>query len=222
MSAAKRFAPAMNALHHVSQRTWQAMSLQTPSESSSPSPPPFPAAMKRLPCRFDFEPLRLSLEAWPLVVRVRWALWRAPFPAFHALWNEEVEADLRAASEGEPTETPASGEPDAPTRRQAWECAHAVSRTARRVPRASCLTQALVLQRLLARRGQPCTLFLGVDRTGEAAKQQGRRAKSFEAHAWIEWRGRVLIGGDISPWTPLPLFTPRAGTSATPSPPKSR
>jgi hypothetical protein len=46
-----------------------------------------------------------------------------------------------------------------------------------------CLTQALVLLGLLARRGVPTTLVLGVERTGAR----------FGAHAWIEHAGRPLL-----------------------------
>ncbi len=198
-----------------------------------------------------FEALRLSLEALPLLARVRWALWREPFPAFHAAWNAQIEDERSARLNAEvgnrnaekdgsdfptsdfpvPTsDVPTSdvprlnetGEPDADARREAWECAHAVSRAARWVPRASCLTQALVLQRLLARRGYASSLFLGVDRAGKPSQTPRPRAKGFEAHAWVEWRGRVLIGGDISRWTPLPLLPSRAATPAPDSAPEPR
>jgi len=176
-----------------------------------------------------FEAFRLSLEAWPLLARARWALWREPFPAFHAAWNAQIEAERSAVTNTSiasatslntlPDET---GEPDAKARREAWECAHAVSRAARLVPRASCLTQALALQRLLSRRGLESSLFLGVDRAGQPSETPRLRAKGFEAHAWVEWRGRVLIGGDISRWTPLPLATPRTDTPTRSSVPEAR
>ena len=65
------------------------------------------------------------------------------------------------------------------------------------VPNATCLTQALVTQVLLARRGHPVHLRIGVTRseTGE-----------FQAHAWVECQGRVVIGGASAPvrFTPFP------------------
>lgn len=146
------------------------------------------------------------------MVCVRLALWRERFPVFHARWNAGVERELRAAMAASPRSFDAQGEPDASTRRMVWECSHAVSRAARLMPRASCLTQALVLQRVLARRGQECALFLGVDRDSSAAHFP--RSGGFEAHAWIEWRERILIGGDISRWTPFPLSTPRTPDAA--------
>ncbi|MBE2268851.1 MAG: lasso peptide biosynthesis B2 protein [Anaerolinea sp.] len=55
------------------------------------------------------------------------------------------------------------------------------------VPRATCLTQALVLQMLLARRGQLSELKVGV-----APHNSGK----IEAHAWVVVRGRVIIGNN--------------------------
>lgn len=48
----------------------------------------------------------------------------------------------------------------------------------------SCLKEALVLSRLLARRGVPTQLRIGV----------GRQAEAFAAHAWLEQDGRVILG----------------------------
>ncbi len=71
----------------------------------------------------------------------------------------------------------------------------AVSAASRRVPRATCLTQALALQTLLARQSLASDLHIGVARDGD-----GR----FEAHAWLEAEGRVLIGGgELERFTPL-------------------
>ena len=73
----------------------------------------------------------------------------------------------------------------------------AVTVASRRVPRASCLTQALALQSLLLREGHDATLRLGVAKTA---------AGELEAHAWLEHDGRTVIGGPQSArFTPLPL-----------------
>lgn len=53
------------------------------------------------------------------------------------------------------------------------------------VPRATCLTQAVALHILLKRRGFPSRIQIGV------AKEKGG---PFEAHAWVESQGRVVIG----------------------------
>ena len=74
----------------------------------------------------------------------------------------------------------------------------AVTLASRYVPRASCLTQALAAELMLGRRGQPAHLHIGV-----AKGERGR----FEAHAWVEVEGRVVIGSskDLLRFTPLPL-----------------
>jgi len=71
--------------------------------------------------------------------------------------------------------------------RAAW-AARAVGR--RFLPERPCLTQALVLQYLLLRRGDDSTeLHIGVTKTDE----------ELQAHAWVERSGRVLIGGTEAP-----------------------
>src|SRR5438874_2016323 len=62
----------------------------------------------------------------------------------------------------------------------------AVRLASRYVPRASCLTQALTAQMLLKGSGLDSRLHIGV------AKGTG-----FEAHAWVECGGRVLVGGAV-------------------------
>lgn len=65
-------------------------------------------------------------------------------------------------------------------------------RTASRVtPWAStCLTRALAAQMMLARLGEETRIQIGV-----AKDEQG----SLKAHAWLESRGRIVIGGKKSP-----------------------
>lgn len=67
----------------------------------------------------------------------------------------------------------------------------AVTVVSRRIPRATCLTQALVLQALLQRQGYASALHLGVRRSLEGG---------FQAHAWVERAERIVIGdagGDL-------------------------
>lgn len=62
----------------------------------------------------------------------------------------------------------------------------------------SCLTQAMAAQVLLARRGYPALLHIGV-----ARGEHGR----FQAHAWVESKGKVVLGGpDIESFTPLAVL----------------
>jgi hypothetical protein len=66
------------------------------------------------------------------------------------------------------------------------QVAWAVRVVSRVVPGASCLTQALAAQALLARSSEPPRLRIGVAQNGDGV---------FRAHAWLEARGRVIIGG---------------------------
>jgi Transglutaminase-like superfamily len=61
----------------------------------------------------------------------------------------------------------------------------AVRAVSRYVPNATCLTQALVVQRFLIRSGHRCRLQLGVAKDA---------VRGFEAHAWVECGDRVVIG----------------------------
>lgn len=88
------------------------------------------------------------------------------------------------------TESPVSGAGSIPADQQdriLW----AVSAVNRRLfPVRPCLTQALAARYLLSRRGVPSTLRIGVTRGEEQA---------LKAHAWLEQKGEVLIGGRESP-----------------------
>jgi hypothetical protein len=52
------------------------------------------------------------------------------------------------------------------------------------IPNSTCLVRALAASRLLAQNGYKSTLHIGVKRT----------AGLFEAHAWVEYDGRAIIG----------------------------
>ena len=67
--------------------------------------------------------------------------------------------------------------------------ARMVAAVAARVPRATCLTQALAAAVLLARHGHPATLRVGV-----AKNEDG----TLRAHAWLESGGHTLLGGPDS------------------------
>jgi hypothetical protein len=75
----------------------------------------------------------------------------------------------------------------------------AVTTASRYVPVATCLTQALAAQLLLARQGYSAELTIGV-----AKNREGR----LEAHAWLVNQGQVVIGGgeDLSRYKPFPSF----------------
>lgn len=65
---------------------------------------------------------------------------------------------------------------------------YAVGRAAGYLPRpARCLSQAIAARTMLARRGHASLLHLSA--------RFGAGADSADAHAWLTWHGRVVIGG---------------------------
>ncbi len=83
--------------------------------------------------------------------------------------------------------------PDDAAEKVAW----AIHVTGTYLPNTNCLPQALAAQVLLTRMAQPAALHIGVARDG---------AGQFKAHAWVESRGVIVIGGSQSPaqFTSLP------------------
>jgi hypothetical protein len=81
------------------------------------------------------------------------------------------------------------------------QVAWAVTAASTRVPGpTTCLTRALTAQAMLARRGCPSRLQVGVTR--------GKHGE-VEGHAWVECEGRILIGGtpeQIAQFTRLAAF----------------
>ena len=74
----------------------------------------------------------------------------------------------------------------------------AVTAVAARVPRASCLTQALAATLLLVRHGHAATLRVGVAKNDDG---------SLRAHAWLESGGQAILGepapGAFVPFPPV-------------------
>lgn len=63
----------------------------------------------------------------------------------------------------------------------------------------TCLTQALAAQVLLARRSCPALLHIGV--------AKGEEQGEFQAHAWVESEGKVVIGGPaLERYVPLAVL----------------
>lgn len=83
---------------------------------------------------------------------------------------------------------------------QFWarQVARRIERLARLVPGATCLTQALALQFVLARTGHASLLQIGVRKDADGA---------FSAHAWVTCNDRVVLG---QRGTQLADFTPIA------------
>jgi Transglutaminase-like superfamily len=107
----------------------------------------------------------LALRAAWWLIAARIALWTLPFPRVQDL--------ARRFGSSRRTEGIAPG-------RLAWT----VQTTARSIPKASCLTQALAAQILLERAGERPELHFGV------TTDRGE----FEAHAWLELHGRPIVG----------------------------
>lgn len=121
--------------------------------------------------RVSFGELGLFTAALPLVATVRVALWMLPSRTILVLVRR-----LEALTREE------TGRRRVSAVRIVW----AIEAASRRVPGATCLTQALSAKLLLWCFGHQTRLCLGVARssTGE-----------FRAHAWLERDGRPLVGG---------------------------
>ena len=137
------------------------------------------------PDKFPRLPLRsghLRVTSLLLLGLVRVGLWLLPFRTLRRLLAHMMHTSV----------APQGG--DQASIRQV---VRAVTVASRYVPAATCLTQALATQVLLRRRGHPANLRIGVARSA---------AGEFQAHAWVECRGEVVIGGVQAParFTPLP------------------
>ena len=116
---------------------------------------------------------RLLAAAVPLLAAIRVLLWVLPSRTILAAARRLVAVPERVRA----------GRP--PIERIVW----AIDAASRRIPGASCLTQAIGAQVLFRQHGYGTRLCLGVARDTEGA---------FRAHAWIERDGRILIGGEQS------------------------
>ena len=125
--------------------------------------------------------MRLSPEKRPLLVQtalilgaVRIGLWLLPFGTLQRLAERAGKKSGTAH----------------PVQRLIW----AVTAVGRRIPRSTCLTQALAAQVLLARSGHPSRIQFGVAKDGQ---------RGFEAHAWLVFAGQVILGGDVDRYTSI-------------------
>lgn len=116
---------------------------------------------------------RLLLKAAFLLSAFRLGLWLLPFQLQRSL--------LVRLGRISPVSSP---DPAAVVAQVAW----AVETAAPYVPQATCLTRALAAKTMLAWAHCPSHLYVGV------AKNNGL----FQAHAWLECQGKVVIGGHES------------------------
>jgi hypothetical protein len=139
--------------------------------------------MKRLRSflRLPINDQRLLVKAALLLEAIKLVMRLVPFQVLRRLVDRAARAPM-----GMKRVDSASAE------RVAW-AVQAASR--HMVGEKTCLTQALAAQTLLTRRGYPALLRIGV------VKNEGR---VFQAHAWVECEGKVVIGGhELERYTPL-------------------
>jgi Transglutaminase-like superfamily len=129
----------------------------------------------------------LLVRALTLLAAVRIALWLCPLKMLQQTSAKLVQACAASRKESRFS-----------TERGVW----AVRVASRYIPRATCLTQALAAQILFGLDGIPASVRIGV------AKE---KAGDFQAHAWLESGGKILIGGIDADqrYTPLLAFSPR-------------
>jgi hypothetical protein len=91
--------------------------------------------------------------------------------------------------------------------RPAERCVWAIRAASRFVPGATCLTQALAAQVLLARAGHDSRIEIGV------TKDEQR----FRAHAWVICGEKIVIGGaDVERYVPLAAWEATTGRGNQP------
>lgn len=116
----------------------------------------------------------LLAETLLVVVPVRAILWLLPSRLTLRLVRRLADAPPRRVS----GRRPAVG-------RVVW----AVESVSRRIPHASCLTQAIAAQLVLRHYGYASRLCVGVAKSDDG---------DFRAHAWLERDGEIVIGGEMS------------------------
>lgn len=127
---------------------------------------------------------RLVLVALPIVLAARLGLWLLPLARLQRLLARIADTTATAQAHSD----------------YADRAARAVQRASKLVPAATCLTQALATLTLLRRRGLVGRLRIGIQRGTDGA---------FHAHAWVEFGGRVIIGGtpeSLASFTSMPAF----------------
>ena len=136
------------------------------------------AKFLRLPAADRGLLLKVTLAVWA----VRLMLWLLPF---------RMMRELLTRFSGEPKAGESAEQ--VPAEHVAW----AVTVASRYVPAATCLTQALVTKLVLGRLGYHAIVRIGVTRSDRG---------EFQAHAWVENNGTVVIGGSeasVKRFTPL-------------------
>lgn len=131
----------------------------------------------------------LLIRAAAALGAIRMCLWVIPYRLLRGVLGAATRRKIRSR-----------GAQDSPER-IAW----AVTVASRYVPStATCLLRALAAHLLLARSGNVARIRIGVRRDAEG---------SFEAHAWVESEGRILVGAQTDPSRFVPLSPMRGKAS---------
>jgi Transglutaminase-like superfamily len=136
-------------------------------------------------CQLSDQERRMLVEASAGVLTARIALATLPFRTVHALTRKLKLAmgryDVLKASEPVAADL----------------VARAVERAGSNLPGVRCLPRALAGSVILARYGHDTKLRIGVRRPTDDA---------FEAHAWLERDGEILVGGPATDFAAFPSF----------------
>lgn len=116
---------------------------------------------------------KLHLEVLLLMIKVRMMLWLMPFSSIKTYYS-----DVRPSGEKDKT---------------VCKLSRSLKTVANYMP-GTCLTQALVGYSLLSRHGYSSLVKIGVGKSIEG---------EFEAHAWLEYEGRIIIGESEKEYVPL-------------------
>jgi len=127
---------------------------------------------------------RLFIKVFLLLEFVKLGLWLLPFRTLLRLLSRVSKGPKKPRSTDRPS-------PE--------EIARFVEVASRYSPGIkTCLTQALAAQVLLTRHDYPAFVYLGVLR---------RKQEEFQAHAWVESEGRIVVGGgDLERYAPLGIL----------------
>lgn len=116
---------------------------------------------------------KLLVDTLCLMFRIRLMVWIMPF--------SRIQRSLTGVS---------TIKRDIPVSKLVWS----VKVVSNYVPRTTCLTNALTGYCLLSQHGYPSLVKIGVGRSAEG---------EFEAHAWLEHGGNVVIGQSEKEYVPL-------------------
>jgi hypothetical protein len=124
----------------------------------------------------------LLIKAFVTVAAIRLGLTFLPFKTWYRLFYKVIGSPKATKSD---STVQCGDRPFDEVRKTYDRVAWSVKIASRYVPAATCLTQALAVQGLLGRKGLPSHINVGV--------KKGMNGE-LEAHAWVEYQGRTLIG----------------------------